>query len=135
MYSGFEICAALVPEMKCIRLRKYNHGQGDPYTEVFHEHVPRHRISEDASIELMKALVLRYEGFEAPYILRCYLNEGRGEPESCDPFRVTAEYPEPGVIRKYCGTNVQAWLDTVITPDDFRQSNPRSSRSGKPKRR
>jgi hypothetical protein len=107
--------------MKCIRLRKYNHGQGDPYSELFHEHFPGHRISEDASIEMMKALVLRYEEVEASYILRCHLNKRGHEPESCaDSLRITVEYPERGVIRKYCGTNIQAWLDTVIVPEKFR---------------
>ncbi|MBZ5590657.1 MAG: hypothetical protein LAP39_00360 [Acidobacteriia bacterium] len=102
-------------------MRKYNHGQGDPYSELFHEHFPGHRISEEASIEMMKALVLRYEEVEASYILRCYLNKRGREPESYDPFRITVEYPEAGVIRKYCGTNIQAWLDTVIAPQQFRQ--------------
>jgi hypothetical protein len=72
-------------------------------------------------MEMMKALVLRYEEVEAPCILRCYLNNHGREPAACNPFQVHVEYPEPGVIRKYCGTNVQAWLDTVIAPGQFRQ--------------
>lgn len=121
-YSGFQICAALRPKMKCIRLRKYNHDLHDPYTEIFHEHFPGYRISVDASIEMMKALVLRYEERGASYILRCYLNKRGQEPESCaERFQITVEYPEPGVIRKYCGTDIQAWLDTVIVPEKFRQ--------------
>ena len=105
----------------CIYLRKYNHGHGDPYTELYHAHFPKHRLSEDASLELMRALVVRYEGFEAPYIVRCYLNDRGREPEASGVLRITIEYPEPGVVRRYCGTDVQAWIDTVVDPDKFRR--------------
>jgi hypothetical protein len=70
---------------------------------------------------MMRALVLRYQGVEASYILRCYLNKRGREPEAYDPFQIRIEYPEPGVIRRYCGGDIQAWLDTVITPEQFRQ--------------
>jgi hypothetical protein len=119
MYSRFEICGTLAPAAKCIRLRK---RRGDAWSELFHEHFPRHRISEFASIEMMKALVLRYKEAEAPYILRCYLNRRGRVFNACDPFQVWVEYPEPGVIRTYCGTDIQAWLDTVIAPEEFRQT-------------
>ncbi len=121
MYSGVQICKTLMPNMKCIRLRKYNHGQGDPFNELFREHIPGHRISADASIEMMKALVLRYEEVDASYILHCYVNNRGRDPAFHDPFRINIEYPEPGVLRKYCGINVQAWLDTVIAPEQFRK--------------
>jgi hypothetical protein len=122
IYTGFQPCPTLLPKMKCIRLRRYNHGQGDPFTELFHEHFPGYRMSEDASTEMMKALVLRYEEVEAPHILRCYLNKRGHDPKSSsDLFTITVEYPEPGVMRKYCGTDIQAWIDTVIDPKGFRQ--------------
>ena len=72
-------------------------------------------MSEDASTEMMKALVLRYEEVEAPHILRCYLNKRGHDPESRGNLcQITVEYPESGVMRKYCGTDIQAWIDTVI---------------------
>jgi hypothetical protein len=107
--------------MKCIRLRKYNHGHGGLFTDLFHEHFPAHRISDDASTEMMKALVLHYEGFDAARILRCYLNKRGHKPESCDPFQIRTEYPEPGVLRRYCGGDIQAWVDTVLAPSQFRR--------------
>jgi hypothetical protein len=121
MYSGFQICGALKPKVKCIRLRKYNAGQGNPYTELFHEHVPEHRISEDNAVEMMKAMVLRYQKAPASYIMCCYLNNRGKEPASCNPFQIVVDYPEPGVVRKYCGTDFQAWVDTVIAPRQFRR--------------
>lgn len=129
LYSEFHLCPMLTPEMKCIRLRKYNHNhtEGDVFTELFHEHCPRHRISQDASIEMLKALVLRYEQVGAPYILRCYLNKRGREPQPYDPFQITVKYPEPGVLRVYCGTDIQAWIDTVISPRHFRQRHNSSN--------
>jgi hypothetical protein len=100
--------------MKCIRLRKYNHGEGDLFAELFHEHFPAHRIGHDAQIEMMKALVLRYEEEEASYILRCYLNKRGHDPEPYDPFRFQVDLKD-GVMRMFCGgtsgTDIQAWLE------------------------
>lgn len=118
MYSGFQLCNDMEPKQKCFRLRRYNQGVFD---DIFHEHVPKHRISLDSAIELMKVLVLRHSEVAAPYILRCYLNSRGREPQALDPFRCDVEYPEPGVIRRYCSSNnVQAWMDEVIDPGKFR---------------
>jgi hypothetical protein len=60
-----------------------------------------------------------YSGAEAPSIVRSYLND-RGHEPPCDTrLRITVEYPEPGVIRKYCGGDVQAWIDTAHGADCF----------------
>src|ERR1035438_2486515 len=91
----FKLCPNLPPKTKCIRLAKYS-GR---CTVLYHEHFPAHRISHDASIEMMKALVLTHEQFAARHILRCYLNKRGSEPESCDPFQIRLAYPEPGVFR------------------------------------
>lgn len=120
-HSQFEICNTLQPTEKCVRLRKYNSGHGEPYTDLFHEHIPKSRMSEGAHVEMMKALVLRYMEVEAHYLLRCFLNTRGSSPEAVDPFMICQEYPEPGVIRTYCGKNVQAWVDTVILPEQFRK--------------
>jgi hypothetical protein len=117
------ICPDLVPKVRCIKVRKYNHGQGDFYSELFHQHIPERRINNDAAPELLKALVLKFEGdLEAGYILQHYLNSRGKEPESYAyrlQFRVV--YPELGVMRKCCGADVEAWIDTVVLPDDFRK--------------
>ena len=119
MYSGVQLCNDLKPKQRCFRLRKYNEGTFD---DIFHEHVPDRRISAGNAREMMKALVLRYEEAHAERILRSYLNSRRGSPAACNPFQITVEYPEPGVMRTYCGTNVQAWMDEVIAPGKFRPS-------------
>jgi hypothetical protein len=118
MHSRFQLCKDIEPKQKCFRLRRYNQGVFD---DVFHEHVPKHRISLDSGIEMMKALVLRHEEFAAPYILRCYLNSQGRSPEALDLLKIVVEYPEPGVIRRYIGHNIQAWMDEVIDPGKFRQ--------------
>lgn len=120
-YSGFLLCPELIPDYRCIRLRKYNSGSGPAYDDLFHEHIPKHRVSEDAAVELLRALVLVYSGAEAPSIVRSHLN-GRGhEPPRDTRLRIAFEYPEPGVMRKYCGTDVHAWIDTVLKADHFRK--------------
>ncbi|SRR5712692_290184 len=125
MYSHFLLCKDIEPKQKCFRLRRYNQGVFD---DVFHEHVPEHRISLDRGIEMMKALVLRHGEFAAPYILRCYLNSRGRDPEAYH-FQINIDYPEPGVIRRYCGSyNVQAWMDEVIVPGKFRQKPPRQEK-------
>jgi hypothetical protein len=118
MCSGFQICETLKPKERCIRLRAYNEGRFD---ELYHEHIPAYKIGNEACIELMKALVVRFSGFSAEYIVRGYLNQRRGQPACANLFRFHTEYPEPGVIRHYCGGNVQTWSDLVIAPSRFRQ--------------
>ncbi len=82
---------------------------------------------------MMKALVLRYEEVQAPHILRCYLNKRGRTPAFCDLLRITIEYPEPQVILKYCGGDVQVWLDTAIVPEKFSQTSAgRGQRSMNP---
>ena len=119
MYSGFQLCETLKPKERCIRLRAYNEGRFD---DMYHEHIPVHRLGDVACIEMMKALVVRFSGVSAEYMVRNYLNTRRGRPLRADEFRFHIEYPEPGVIRRYCGTNVQTWTDRVIIRAKFRQS-------------
>lgn len=88
---------------------------------MFHEHIRKHRLSEDAATELLRALVLVYSEVGAPGIVRSYLNDRGHDPPSDPRLRITTEYPEPGVLRKYCGGDVQAMIDTVLSADLFRR--------------
>lgn len=120
MYSGFQLCPDLKLKEKCFRLRRYNEGVFD---DLFHEHVPRHRISLDDAIDMMKALVVRYNAYEAPYILRSYLNNRGYNPEAVKTLQIVVEYPERGVMRRYCSSShVQAWMDEIIVPQQFRKT-------------
>jgi hypothetical protein len=121
MYTGFHLCPELQPKTRCIVLRRYQQGE---IVDLYHCHVAEHRLNNDKVTELLKALVIRFSEFEADHIVRCYLSSRGSDPASADPFRFHTEYPEPGVIRHSCGTNVQAWCDVVIVPEKFRPATP-----------
>jgi hypothetical protein len=88
-----------------------------------HEHVPAHRISSNERKNLLRALVIgatRRSDDELLSIIPYFLNARGSDPERrLMPIR--HEYPEAGVQRFYCGTNVQAWYDHIISPEHFRR--------------
>jgi hypothetical protein len=118
MFSGYRICSSLKANEKCFCLDEYKEGN---YSEIFHQHVPKHRISGESASEFMKALVVRHSALGNYEILRCYLNKRGKSPSAILLGQVVIEYPEPGVLRKYysCG-NISAWYDEVIVPTKFR---------------
>ena len=123
MYTGYPLCRDLEPKTLCIRLRQYQSGT---YEELYHEHVPAHRLSRQKCIEMMKAMVLRFSRCGPYQVVRSYLNERGKEPPADDPFQIVVEYPEQGVLRTHCGTNVQVWCDSVISPASFRTASKTS---------
>ncbi|WP_289283488.1 MULTISPECIES: hypothetical protein [unclassified Methylophaga] len=118
LYTGYKICDDLNAKEKCFRLHEYDEGN---FNELFHQHVPKHRISADNAGEFMKALVVRHSPLGDPEILRTYINKRGKNPSAIELGQVVVEYPEPGVLRKYfsCG-NIAAWFDEVISPAQFR---------------
>jgi len=119
LYSGFQICDALKPNQKCFRLRLYKQGE---YDDLFHEHLPKHRISVDSAISFMRTLVAKYSEWNDTFILSNYLNNRGKQPIAERSIQMPIEYPEPGVIRRYCFSgNVNVWMDEVIQPDIFRR--------------
>jgi hypothetical protein len=89
--------------------------------EVFHEHIPLHRISQEAEIEALHTLVSHFEGWSETYILHSLLNKRQGGPECWPGFISHVAYPEPGVIRRYFSSkNTTAWTDTVVSIRSFR---------------
>jgi hypothetical protein len=54
-YEGHQLCTELTHGIRCIRAMKYLAGT---FEEVCHEHVPAHRMSEDAAREALRS---RYE--------------------------------------------------------------------------
>ena len=119
--TGYKVCKDLKVNEKCFRLHEYNEGD---FNELFHEHVPKHRISSDNASAFMKALVVRHSPLGDPEILRTYLNNRGKNPGAIQLGQVVIEYPEPGVIRRYfsCG-NTSAWYDEVIIPAQFRAAS------------
>lgn len=126
IFSGVQICKELKAKERCFRLQQYTEGK---FRELFHEHVPKHRISQGQAIEVMKALIVHYSKLSSPQILRSYLNDRSKVPVANKLFRVEIDYPESGVTRKYCSAgDINAWIDEVVAPNEFRcsfDSNPR----------
>lgn len=89
--------------------------------EVFHEHVPAHRISLDSEIEALKALIVNFSGWSANAVLHSHLNRRLGGPTGAPSFVANVSYPEEGVIRRYFSAgSVTAWSDSVTVSSSFR---------------
>ena len=119
LHSGFQLCPSLTSAETCIRLRDYKRGA---FLDVYHEHVKAHELRDSAITDLLRTLVLRHEEATARQIAHSYLTRRGKKGKFAHPLDITVEYPEPGVIRRYCGGNIQAWIDAVITPEEFRKN-------------
>lgn len=117
MYESYKICEKLRPKEICIVVEQYKEGL---FERQYHQHVPKHRLSESALRNLLQALVLKFENNEPSTIVRSHLNE-RGKEPTAYKLMWHVTYPEPGVLRKYCGTNTCAWADQVIIAHEFRR--------------
>jgi hypothetical protein len=123
MYENYKLCSDLKPRECCLVLEQYHQGN---FTREYHRHFPRYRISAPAMIEMLKAFVVRFDGFSGfgpDLIVDAYLNSRGKDPRDLGVFQIRVTYPEPGVIRRYCGTNTCAWVDEVILPAQFRRAS------------
>ncbi len=119
--THFKICDTLQPREKCFRVQTYHEGQ---FAEVFHEHIPMHRFSTDRAIEALKALTIHHSDLTASSILHSYMNKMGKNPPAEPLFNIVSEYPEPGVLRRYCsGHATHAWMDEVIDRRKFRSAS------------
>lgn len=122
------LCDELQPKQKCFRVLQYKAGKCN---EVFHEHIPLHRISIDAEIEALRGLADHYAGWPGTFILHSRLNNRPGAPSAYPGYRKDVSYPEPGVIRRHFGTgDASAWSDTVLSPAEFRKARTGKRGSG-----
>jgi hypothetical protein len=120
MYENFKLCHDLQPTDLCLVVEQY---KGGVFERRFHKHVPNSRLSNDARIHLLKALVVRFygeSGMGAEHIVNCYLNPRGKSPPAAADLRIKTSYPEPGVLRCYCGGDTVAWSDQVIAKLKFR---------------
>jgi hypothetical protein len=118
MYENYKLCGDLKPKQICLVVEQYSNGE---FERQYHEHIPKHRLSESRLQSLLQALVLKFENAQPQTVVRSHLNEHGKEPPSYKSvWHVT--HPEPGVLRKYCGGDTCAWADQVIRPSDFRPS-------------
>lgn len=126
MYENFKLCSDLYCEDKCFRVQQYRDGK---MTVLFHEHVPSHRLSQDAEIDALRCLVGQFASWSGQYILHSRLNQRRGGPSQYPKLISHVTYPEPGVMRRYFSSgDTTAWSDQVINPDQFRQGKQGATR-------
>jgi hypothetical protein len=119
MCTGYKICDDLKVNEKCFRL--YGYDKGD-FNELFHEHVPNHRISNSNACEFLRALVIRHSPLGDLEILRTYLNKQGKNPTTIQLGFSVTEYPEKGVLRQYLSSNgICSWFDTIINSKQFRK--------------
>ena len=115
---GSRLCDRLTSSEVCLVVEQYEAGT---IRRQFHEHVPRHRLSEERLVHLLTALVFHFSGATPRTILTSSLNS-RGKSPRATPLACYIDYPEPGVLRRYFGTDTIAWSDHVIAEDKFRKS-------------
>jgi hypothetical protein len=123
MYENHKLCSELRANELCIVLEQYHEGK---FERQFHEHVPRSRLSAESKINLLRALVVRFYGFSgmgAEQIVRAYLNTKGKTPSKNIGLQIRTSYPEPGVLRHYCGGDTAAWADEVVLASSFRQEH------------
>ena len=122
MNSGVRLCPSLTPKDKCIWVQEYTAGQ---FIELFHEHVPAHKIAGSIHWALLRALVLRYEEATGEQIVGAYLTRRGRAAKQYHPYYIVVEGPESGVKRDWCsgrGGAVSACIDTVVCQEAFRTS-------------
>jgi hypothetical protein len=120
MYENHKLCGDLKKKEICIVVEQYREGAIE---RKYHQHIPQHRISETSLQFLLQALVLKFENNEPLTIVRSFLND-RGKDPSRYKFMWRTTYPEPGVLRKYCGGDTCAWTDQIVLPSSFRRAEP-----------
>ena len=122
MNSGVRLCPSLTPKDKCIWVQEYSAGQ---FIELYHEHVPAHKIAGSRHWALLRALVLRYEEATGGQIVDAYLTRRGRAAKQYHPHDIVVEGPESGVNRWWCsghGGRVSACIDTVVWQEAFRTS-------------
>jgi hypothetical protein len=118
MYDNHKLCGELKSKEICLVVEQYHEGKIE---RKYHQHVAKHGLSETSLQFLLQALVMKFENNEPLTIVRSFLND-RGENPSARKFMWHVTYPEPGVLRKYCGGDTSAWADEVVLPSSFRAS-------------
>jgi hypothetical protein len=127
MQGQFKLCPDLRPADVCLVVEQYREGG---FERRFHKHVPRERLSDDARLDLLRALVARFlarTGPNAEQIIGSYLNTNIERPVAPNGLTVVTSHPEPGVVRCYCGSATVAWSDHVFARRQFRL--PQGARS------
>ncbi len=124
MYENFKLCPDLKPGELCLVIEQYVEGQ---FQRCYHRHIRQHRLSDLSRRALLRSLVIKQSHMHEDHILACHVNSRGKNPSADGSLGINTSYPEPGVIRTYCGANSVAWIDAVIVADQFRQSSPKEA--------
>ena len=120
LHTGDHVCPDLAVRQVCFCVREYKEGL---FQNVFHHHVPAHRISQERTHEALRSLVARYSEWPGEWVLNSLLNNRGREPQRYPGFTHHVSYPEAGVLRHtVSSTRLHAWCDTVISKQTFRSS-------------
>ena len=102
----------------CFRARRYRQGE---WGDVCHEHIPRSRLSQEGTREVVRSLVARFSDWSAQYIVRSHMNGRGNNPARYPGFTSETTHPEPGVLRQYFASpEVTAWYYDAYSKADFR---------------
>lgn len=120
IFENYKLCPDLNTKEICIVLEQYQEGS---FVTLQHLHVPKSRMSKDRRLALLESLICRFNsksGLGFDQIVANYLNKRGKAPAHENSFQVVVTYPEPGVLRTYCGSDTKAWIDEVISSSNFR---------------
>ncbi len=107
-----KVCEQLDKNNKCIQVWQYSDGD---FTCLHHAHIPKHRINQDDTIYLLRHLLAKYSNWETNIIIESYLNKRRGKPKIDWKIEMPIDYPESGVLRRYCSfKDVTVFADEII---------------------
>jgi hypothetical protein len=97
VYENYKLCETLKPAEICLVVEHYSQGV---FAREFHEHVPKSRLSQEARLNLLRALVVHFSGMGPERIVGCYLNSPGRKPEAINGFPFHVTYPERGVLNR-----------------------------------
>ena len=117
LFDNYKICPTLDAKHTCIVVEQYSQGI---MIEIYHDHVPYRRLSDDACRNLLKMLMINFSKIDPNSFLSYYVNS-RGKNPLAANMNWVSSYPEAGVIRTTCGANTRAWSDQVVNKSNFRQ--------------
>jgi hypothetical protein len=72
-------------------------------------------VGATAAPSPLRALVISFSATSAEMIVSCHLNRRGRKPDGLGPLPFFTSYPEPGVLRKYCGNR----YDSLVRSGDL----------------
>jgi hypothetical protein len=111
MYENHKLCSELRPNELCIVLEQYHEGNSlnVSFTNMSRAHGCLPKAKSICCARWWSGSV------------RAFLNTNGKVPSKNVTLQIHTSYPEPGVLRHYCGGDTAAWADEVIAPASFRR--------------